>query len=282
MLSAAVRTLCLLSVLLGAAGALAAPMGFVDRPAQAGAAYSAPVVSMKEQRFQKTLHQQYDFSCGSAALATLLTHHYNFPVSEQDVFAEMFARGDQAKIKKEGFSLLDIKNYLATHGFEADGYVTELDKLSAAKVPAIVLLKEQGYYHFVVVKGLHDGRVLIGDPSSGTRAISRSKFTEIWANNILFVIKNKLEIARFNTERDWQAAPPAPSPPATNAGAPTTTWPSAGPRISDGDGNDLLSPPTLQFAGRQRDGGVRPVLGEQPGNSDFREYHPDCECQWRR
>ena len=96
----------------------------------------------------------------------------------------MFARGDQAKIKKEGFSLLDIKNYLASHGFEADGYVTELDKLSAAKVPAIVLLKEQGYYHFVVVKGLRDGRVLIGDPSSGTRAISRSKFTEIWANNI--------------------------------------------------------------------------------------------------
>ena len=210
MFSSAIRNLCFLSVLVSAFGVSAAPRGFVDLPAQAGASYSAPVVSMKEQRFQKTLHQQYDFSCGSAALATLLTHHYNFPVSEQDVFAEMFARGDQAKIKKEGFSLLDIKNYLATHGFEADGYVTELDKLSAAKVPAIVLLKEQGYYHFVVVKGLRDGRVLIGDPSSGTRAISRSKFTEIWANNILFVIKNKLEIARFNTERDWQAAPASP------------------------------------------------------------------------
>ncbi len=165
---------------------------------------------MKEQRFQKTLHQQYDFSCGSAALATLLTHHYNFPVSEQDVFREMFTRGDQAKIKKEGFSLLDIKNYLANHGFDADGYVAELNKLSVAKVPAIVLVKEQGYFHFVVVKGLRDGRVLIGDPSSGTRVISRNKFADIWANNILFVIKNKLEIAQFNTDRDWQAAPASP------------------------------------------------------------------------
>ncbi len=210
MLSAALRVLSLLSVVVGASGALAAPKGFVDLPAQAGASYSAPVVSMKEQRFQKTLHQQYDFSCGSAALATLLTHHYNFPVSEQDVFREMFTRGDQAKIKKEGFSLLDIKNYLANRGFDADGYVAELDKLSIAKVPAIVLIKEQGYFHFVVVKGLRDGRVLIGDPSTGTRVISRNKFAEIWANNILFVIKNRLEIAQFNTDRDWQAAPASP------------------------------------------------------------------------
>ena len=129
MLSAAVRALCLLSVLVGASGALAAPEGFVDLPAQAGASYSAPVVSMKEQRFQKTLHQQYDFSCGSAALATLLTHHYNFPVSEQDVFREMYERGDQNKIRKEGFSLLDMKNYLEAHGFEGDGFVAEIEQL---------------------------------------------------------------------------------------------------------------------------------------------------------
>ena len=210
MLSSAVRTLCLLPLLTGALGASASPAGRVEIPVQSGGAFSVPVVSMKEQRFQKTLHQQYDSSCGSAALATLLTHHYNFPVNEQDVFREMFTRGDQAKIKKEGFSLLDIKNYLANHGFDADGYVAELDKLSVAKVPAIVLVKEQGYYHFVVVKGLRDGRVLIGDPSSGTRAISRSKFAEIRANNILFVIKNKLEVAQFNTDRDWQAAPANP------------------------------------------------------------------------
>ena len=75
MFSSAIRNLCFLSVLVSALGASAAPRGFVDLPAQAGASYSAPGVSMKEQRFQKTLHQQYDFSCGSAALATLLTHH---------------------------------------------------------------------------------------------------------------------------------------------------------------------------------------------------------------
>ena len=229
MFSSAIRALCLFSVAVGASGALAAPKGFVDLPAQAGASYLAPVVSMKEQRFQKTLHQQYDFSCGSAALATLLTHHYNFQVTEQDVFREMFARGDQAKIKKEGFSLLDIKNYLANHGFDADGYVAELDKLATAKVPAIVLIKEQGYFHFVVVKGLRDGRVLIGDPSTGTRAISRTKFAEIWANNILFVIKNRLEMAQFNTDRDWQAAPASPIAAGHHRGGADYSLPRFGP-----------------------------------------------------
>jgi len=210
MLSATVRALLLFPLLASTLSALASPGGRAEIPVQSGGAFSVPVYSMKEQRFQKTIHQQYDFSCGSAALATLLTHHYNFPVSEQEVFREMFARGDQAKIKKEGFSLLDIKNYLALRGFDADGYVAEIDKLSVAGVPAIVLVKEQGYYHFVVVKGLRDGRVLIGDPSSGTRAIPKTQFTEMWVNKILFVIKNKLETARFNTDYDWQAAPMSP------------------------------------------------------------------------
>jgi len=210
MSSIAVRTVCLVPLLLGSVGVAAVPEGRVEIPVQAGGNFSVPVFSMKEQRFQKTIHQQYDFSCGSAALATLLTHHYNFPVSEQEVFREMFVRGDQAKIKKEGFSLLDIKNYLATRGFEADGYVAEVEKLSVAGIPAIALVKEQGYHHFVVVKGLRDGRVLIGDPSSGTRAIPKSQFTEMWANKILFVIKNRLEIAQFNTDRDWKAAPGSP------------------------------------------------------------------------
>ncbi len=210
MLSVTVRALLMLPLLASTMGALASPGGRAEIPVQSGGAFSVPVYSMKEQRFQKTIHQQYDFSCGSAALATLLTHHYNFPVSEQDVFREMFTRGDQAKIKKEGFSLLDIKNYLTTRGFDADGYVAEIDKLAVAGVPAIVLVKEQGYYHFVVVKGLRDGRVLIGDPSSGTRVIPKTQFTEMWVNKILFVIKNKLEIARFNNDYDWQAAPMSP------------------------------------------------------------------------
>jgi len=175
-----------------------------------GAPYRLQVVSLKEARFQTTVPQQYDFSCGSAATATLLTYQYGIPVTEAEVFMQMYQRGDQAKIKQRGFSLLDMRRYLQSRGFEADGFEQPLDKLFQEGLPAIVLLNDRGYKHFVVVKGLRNGRILLGDPARGTRAMPRSRFEELWDNKILFVIHNRREIAGFNLARDWRTAPPAP------------------------------------------------------------------------
>jgi predicted double-glycine peptidase len=187
---------------LGAARAADVPLG--------GAAYAVPVRSMKELRFASTLRQQYDFSCGSAALATLLTHHYGFPVSESTVFAAMWDQGDQARIRREGFSLLDMQRYLAAHGFQADGFRLPLDKLAEAGLPAIVLITEKGYNHFVVIKGFEEGRVLLGDPSSGTRSMTRARFEAQWPTRLLFVIHTSSAQPRFNLGADWRAAPRAP------------------------------------------------------------------------
>ncbi len=175
-----------------------------------GGSFAVPVTSMKEARFSSTLRQQYDFSCGSAAVATLLTHQYGVPVTEEMVFQAMYEQGDQAKIRREGFSLLDIKRYLTAHGFAADGFAQPLEKLAEAGLPAIVLINDKGYHHFVVVKGLRDGRVLIGDPATGTRAVDRASFEASWVNRLLFVIHNRQEQARFNQAADWNAAPRAP------------------------------------------------------------------------
>ena len=169
-----------------------------------------PLTSLKQARTGRTLIQKYDFSCGSAALATLLTHHYGFAVSEQTVFQQMFEHGDQAKIRTEGFSLLDMKRYLEAQGFEADGFKQPLDKLNEARVPAIVLINSDGYHHFVVVKGVQEDRVLLGDPALGTRSMPRKVFESKWQNGLLFVIHNHMESARFNVAADWRAAPRAP------------------------------------------------------------------------
>ena len=170
---------------------------------------SVDVKSLRATRFATTLRQQYDFSCGSAALATLLTHHYGTPVSEAAVFERMFLDGDQPKIRREGFSMLDMQRYLARRGFKADGFALSLDKLMAAKLPALVLLSENGYNHFVVIKGAADGRVLIGDPSSGTRVLSRERFHALWPNKLLFVIHGYGGKVVFNGGADWRAAPVA-------------------------------------------------------------------------
>jgi predicted double-glycine peptidase len=179
-------------------------------PSMGSGDVTMPVTSMRQARVARTMLQQFDFSCGSAALATLLTHHYDYPVTEQKVFEEMYANGDRKKIHTEGFSLLDMKRYLAAHGFQADGFEQPLDKLNEARVPAIVLINENGYHHFVVVKGLQPDRVLIGDPANGTRAMPRKTFEAGWKNGLLFVIHNRMDQARFNLAADWRVAPRAP------------------------------------------------------------------------
>lgn len=175
-----------------------------------GGAYAVRLTSLKEARYQSTIRQQYDFSCGSAAAATLLTYQYGYRVGEAEVFTGMFAAGDQAKIRREGFSLLDIRRYLASQGYTADGFELPLHKLQEEGLPAIVMLNDRGYRHFVVVKGLRNGRVLVSDPARGTRVLPQSRFEALWDNRVLFVIHNRRDAARFNLARDWRTAPQAP------------------------------------------------------------------------
>ena len=201
-----------------------------DLPIAGGARFNVPVKSMRELRFTSTTRQQYDFSCGSAAVATLLTYHYGHPVSETDAFKAMWDSGDRAKIRREGFSLLDMPRYLAKLGFKADGFQVPLQKLFDSKLPAIVLISEKGYNHFVVIKGADDGRILLGDPSSGTRSITREHFESIWPTRLLFVIHDAPGKPSFNTELDWAAAPRAPlAEGVTRTAIDMTTLPKFGP-----------------------------------------------------
>lgn len=176
-----------------------------------GAAITMNVESFQEKKYKTTLAQQYDFSCGSAALATLLTYNYNIPVSEQDVFKDMFDNGDKQVIAESGFSLLDIKNYLARHGLDSNGYRAPLEKLAGVRVPAIVLVNVRGYSHFVVLEGLRDGYVLLSDPANGMRSETVGEFENQWTG-IFFLILTNAEQAqeRFNDNARWAAAPSPP------------------------------------------------------------------------
>src|SRR6056297_952276 len=80
------------------------------------------VTSFENRRFETVMRQQYDFSCGSAAVASLLSFHYQDRVTEHDVFVEMFALADEQKVRQDGFSMLDMKRYLEARGYQADGF----------------------------------------------------------------------------------------------------------------------------------------------------------------
>jgi predicted double-glycine peptidase len=172
---------------------------------------AVPVRSILGRRFARTTRQQYDFSCGSAALATLLTYHYGMPTAEEDVLRAMFAQGDAERIRTAGFSLLDMQTYLAARGLRSNGYRLPLDRLAQAGVPAIALIDTNGYRHFVVVRGVTADRVLLADPNLGTRTMPRVRFEESW-NGVLFLIMDHPEIgqAGFGLAEDWGIRPRAP------------------------------------------------------------------------
>ena len=189
---------------------LTAKAGDVMVPDIGGGLLNVKVVSLKERRFTTTIRQQHDYSCGSAALATLLTYQYKHPVSEETVFKAMWEKGDQAKIGREGFSLLDIKRYLEDIGYSADGYVAPLERLASVGIPAIVLIRDNGYNHFVVVRGIQDGMVAVADPSVGARVIPKAQFEKMRLNRILFVINGRKEQVAYNRAADWKIREKAP------------------------------------------------------------------------
>jgi predicted double-glycine peptidase len=184
--------------------------GLVEITPATGINVSIPLKSIKELKYRGVIRQEYDFSCGSAAVATLLTHHYAAPVSEKDVFMAMFQRGNRAAIQREGFSLLDMKQYLEDHGYRADGIYASLDDLARVGIPAIVLIEVQGYKHFIVVKGVQNGEIMAGDPASGLKVYRRADFQKLWTNGILFVVRSKPEIAKRHFNAEWSNIARAP------------------------------------------------------------------------
>ena len=152
-----------------------------------GALISKNIVSMKEQHYINLVRQQTDFSCGAAALATILNYAYNYNLTEQEVVAGMLKVSDEEIVREKGFSLLDIKNYVETLGLRGRGYSVTPDILERIKIPTIALLDIRGYKHFVVLKKTTQDKVYIADPALGNRVMDKQEFIDGW-NAVTFAV----------------------------------------------------------------------------------------------
>ena len=153
-----------------------------------GAVLTKPVISMQEKRYQHIVRQRYDFSCGSAALATLLRYAYGLKIGEDTVLAGMMGVAEPKVVRERGFSLLDMKHYLAELGYRGRGYRIDLRRLGSINVPTIVLMDVNGYKHFVVLKNASDGYVHIADPALGNRRYPLATFLKNWPSRTIFAV----------------------------------------------------------------------------------------------
>ena len=72
------------------------------------------VTSIKTLNQEHIVQQAYDYSCGSAALATLLNYHFGEDFEERQVIQGLLRYGDSEKIaQRRAFSLLDMKRFVA-------------------------------------------------------------------------------------------------------------------------------------------------------------------------
>jgi len=150
---------------------------------------SVQIEPLSQIKFKNIVHQAYDYSCGSAALVTVINNYLGIAVTEQQAMEGMLAHGERDKIiERRGFSLLDMKRYVSTLGSDSAGFKAEIKDLTELKQPAIVPIDYAGFKHFVVFRGLRDGRVFLADPSVGHIVFSVAEFEKLWDRNTLFLL----------------------------------------------------------------------------------------------
>ena len=148
-----------------------------------------PVRSLLQLRNDQLVRQHWDLSCGAAVVATLLTYQLGSPTTEREAALGMLRQGDVHLVRARlGFSLLDLKHFAASRGFEAAGFGDlTLDEL-VAMAPVVAPIRVFGFAHFVVVRGRVGDRLLLADPAFGNRTMKVQTFLDAWPSRIGFVI----------------------------------------------------------------------------------------------
>lgn len=139
--------------------------------------------------FKNIMKQNLDYSCGSAALATLLDFYLGEDLTERQIINGLVEYGDKYKIaERRAFSFLDMKKFVSKLGYEAGGYKATIDDLMGLKQPCIVPIQFFGYRHFTVFRGIYQGHVFLADPFRGNTSYTVPEFKRMWYDNVLFMI----------------------------------------------------------------------------------------------
>ena len=149
--------------------------------------------TLKELRNRHVVKQQLDYSCGAAALGTLMIYYFGEKTSEKEILdllnirLKELTQKEISRKKIVGFSLLDLKYVAQQKGYKAAGFQLTLEQLKKLAAPVIVYVLPQGYHHFAVLRGIVGGRVFLADPDRGNLSMSVDRFSKEYGG-ITFVL----------------------------------------------------------------------------------------------
>ena len=197
---------CLLAIVLGGCAGVSETL---DRDPRQGEAPEVLRHTLKELRDHHVIKQALDYSCGAAALATLMVYYFGDTTSEQEILGLLQAglTPEELAVKAQrGFSLLDLKRVAQVKGYQAGGFKLTVEQLMQVAAPVMVFVEPMGYKHFAVLRGIEGGRVYLADPARGNVRKRIDQFVTEWEKGIVFVLGKPGE----EHLRDYPLKPPRP------------------------------------------------------------------------
>ncbi len=153
------------------------------------------VKNARQIRNENVVMQQRDFSCGAAALATILNYYWEENVSETALLvlvAKLLTKEELRDRVANGLSLMDLKRVAQAGGYTAIVGKFSIERLGESKLPLIVAITVNEYDHFVVYRGRDENFIYLADPIRGKLRVPVATFVKQWQKNaILAVIKPK-------------------------------------------------------------------------------------------
>jgi len=115
--------------------------------------------------FQGIIQQSHDYTCGSGALATLITGLIeNSHVSEADIINSIVS----PDAKENGYSAADLAKVSIKLGYHAEWRKIAKTELPKIKLPVLLLIGLNSEFpHYVVLKGVRNNQAYLADPIRG-------------------------------------------------------------------------------------------------------------------
>lgn len=136
--------------------------------------FANPITPYRTLRYEGVIGQTNYYTCGPAAVATLLTHYYGQPTAESEILelSEKAMAGSGKSPEEKGVTALALRQALADKGIQARGMRLTLASLAdyfrKGGLP-VVLHVTKPQMHYVLAVGMVGDWVILADPSWGRR-----------------------------------------------------------------------------------------------------------------
>lgn len=136
--------------------------------------FANPITPYRTLRYEGVIGQTSYYTCGPAAVATLLTHYYSQPTAESEILelSEKAMEGSGKSPEEKGVTALALRQALADKNIQARGMRLTLASLAdyfrKGGLP-VVLHVTKPQMHYVLAVGMVGDWVILADPSWGRR-----------------------------------------------------------------------------------------------------------------